>query len=242
MKSWSWVLLIVSAIAIKWVSLYPDWVEDNYTYGIYPVISKVQRILFGWLPFSVGDLFYAFLILVIIVKMVQFFKLVFRKKMNRKYFIAGLQQLIFFFLSLYVVFNLFWGLNYNRKGIAFQLNLQVKTYTLTDLDSLTTIIQNRLNEYAVLVNEKERDSYDKKKNLFHECADAYKYAAEKYPFLTYTDQSVKPSLFSYAGNYLGFQGYYIPFSGEAQVNTTFLRFIEPYVTTHEIAHQLGYAK
>src|SRR5215467_9159286 len=126
MKSWSWVLLIISAIAIKWVSLYPDWVEDNYTYGLYPIIAKVQRVLFGWLPFSIGDLFYIFLILVIIVKTVQFFRLVFRKKMNRKYFIAGLQQIIFFFLFLYVIFNLFWGLNYNRRGIAYQLDLQMR--------------------------------------------------------------------------------------------------------------------
>ncbi|MDT9120845.1 DUF3810 family protein, partial [Escherichia coli] len=33
-----------------------------------------------------------------------------------------------------------------------------------------------------------------------------------------------------------------PYSGEGQVNTTIPRFLEPYVTTHEIAHQLGYAK
>ena len=53
---------------------------------------------------------------------------------------------------------------------------------------------------------------------------------------------MKPSLFSYLGNYLGFQGYYNPFSGEGQVNTTVPRFLEPYVTAHEIAHQLGYGK
>src|SRR5215510_12848484 len=137
MKSWSWVLLIILAIAIKWVSLYPDWVEKNYTYGLYPLISNIQRFLFGWIPFSIGDLFYAFLILVIIVKTIQFFKLVFKKKLNRKYFIAGLQQIIFFFLFLYVIFNLFWGLNYNRKGIAYQLDLQMKQYDLGELDSLT---------------------------------------------------------------------------------------------------------
>jgi hypothetical protein len=49
-------------------------------------------------------------------------------------------------------------------------------------------------------------------------------------------------MFSYLGNYLGFQGYYNPFSGEGQVNTTIPRFLEPFVTTHEIAHQLGYAR
>ena len=242
MKSWSWVLLIISAIAVKWISLYPDWVEKYYTYGIYPVISKVQRILFGWIPFSIGDLFYGFLILVIILKTFQFFKLLFRKKLNKEYFIAGLQQFIFFFLFVYVFFNLLWGLNYNRLGIASQLNLDMKKYTVADLDSFTTILQKRLNEYAPLVDKAQRDSFAKKKKLFNETFFAFSSATMQYPFLKLTSKSIKPSLYSYAGNYLGFQGYYNPFSGEGQVNTTIPGFLEPYVAMHEMAHQAGYAK
>jgi hypothetical protein len=71
---------------------------------------------------------------------------------------------------------------------------------------------------------------------------AYKAAEARYPFLVYTPASVKPSIYSYLGNYLGFQGYYNPFSGEGQVNTTIPRFLEPFVTAHEIAHQVGYAR
>jgi hypothetical protein len=242
MKSWSWVLLIVSAIAIKWVSLYPDQVEKNYTYGVYPVISKLQRFLFGWMPISIGDLFYAFLILVILFRTFQFFKLLFKKQITRKYFASGLQQAIFFFLFVYVFFNLLWGLNYNRRGIAQQLGLQVKQYSLPDLDTLTTVIQQRLNEYAVLVTEEQRDSLNKKSRLFSESSKAYQYAVKEFSFLSYHPKSIKPSLFSYLGNYLGFQGYYNAFSGEGQVNTTIPRFLEPFVTTHEIAHQVGYAK
>lgn len=242
MKSWSWVLLIVFTILIKWVSWYPGWVERNYSKGVYPVISKVQRFLFGWLPFSIGDLFYGFLVLVIIYKTFSFFKLLFQRKLNRKYFVVALQQAIFFFLFIYVFFNMLWGLNYNRQGISQQLGLKTKEYTLADLDTLTTAIQNRVNEYAVFVTEAQRDSFNKKSRLFKNAADAYKEAERKYPFLKYGPKSVKPSLFSYLGNYLGFQGYYNPFSGEGQVNTTVPKFLEPFVTTHEIAHQLGYAK
>jgi hypothetical protein len=242
MKSWSWVVLIVITILIKWVSLYPGWVERNYTYGIYPFISKLQRILFGWIPFSIGDLFYAFLILIILFRTFMFVKLLFQKKLTRKYFALGLQQIIFLFLFVYVFFNLLWGLNYNRKGIAEQLGLEVKKYSLADLDTLTLAVQIRLNEYAVLVTEAQRDSLDKKQKLFRESRNAYLSAATHFPFLKYDLQSVKPSLFSYLGNYLGFQGYYNPFSGEAQVNTTIPRFLEPFVTAHEIAHQIGYAK
>src|SRR5690606_26236866 len=82
----------------------------------------------------------------------------------------------------------------------------------------------------------------KKRDLFQEGRLAYEHASKKYPYLRYKPTSLKPSIFSYAGNYLGFQGYYNPFSGEAQVNTTIPRFLEPFVTAHEVAHQLGYAK
>lgn len=242
MKSWSWVLLIVFTILIKWVSWYPGWVERNYSLGVYPVIAKVQRFLFGWLPFSVGDIFYAFLIVVILFKTFQFFKALFKKKINRKYFIAGLQQIIFFFLFVYVFFNLLWGLNYNRIGIAYQLKLNVRQYSLADLDTLTSIMESRVNQYAALVTEAQRDFFNRKKRLFAGADEAFVYAAKQYPFLKYSPRSVKPSLFSYAGNYLGFQGYYNPFSGEAQMNTTVPRFLEPFVTTHEIAHQIGYGK
>lgn len=242
MKSWSWVLLILLTILIKWASWYPVWVENNYTYGIYPVIARIQRFLFGGIPFSVGDLFYGFLLMVVIFRSFRFFKLLFKKKLTRGYFVAAMQQTIFFFLFVYVFFNLLWGLNYNRKGISDQLGIEIKKYSLAELDTLSSGIQNKLNEYAALVTEAQRDSFTKKRDLFREGKLVYQNAAKKYPFLAYHPASVKPSLFSYAGNYLGFQGYYNPFSGEAQVNTTVPRFIEPFVTAHEIAHQLGYGK
>ncbi|NOT50539.1 MAG: DUF3810 domain-containing protein [Chitinophagaceae bacterium] len=242
MKSWSWVLLILLTILIKWASWYPDWVEKNYSQGIYPLISKIQRFLFGWIPFSVGDLFYAFLILLIIYKTISFVKAIIKRRFTRKYFVGGLQQVIFILLFMYVFFNLLWGLNYNRRGIAHQLKLDVKQYTLADLDTLTTVIQQRVNYYAQFVTEAQRDSFNKKRILFRSANEAYKELGKKYSFLKYKVRSVKPSIYSYLGNYLGFQGYYNPFSGEGQVNTTIPHVLEPFVTTHEIAHQLGYAK
>jgi hypothetical protein len=239
---WRGVVLIILPIIILWVSWYPGWVERNYSQGVYPLIAKVQRFLFGWLPFSIGDLFYAFLILVILFRVFKFFRLLFQKKLTRRFFAIALQQGIFLMLFIYVFFNLLWGLNYNRRGIAYQLDLNVKQYTLADLDTLTTVIQSRVNQYAALVTEAQRDSFDKKSRLFNSAVEAYDAADKKYTFLNYSPKSIKPSLFSYLGNYLGFQGYYNPFSGESQVNTTVPRFLEPYVTTHEMAHQLGYGR
>ena len=118
----------------------------------------------------------------------------------------------------------------------------MKKYSVQEIDTLTNLLQQRLNFYADSIDLEERDSFNKKKTLFEKTSDAYLYADNFYPFLGYDPQSLKPSLFSYLGNYLGFQGYYNPFSGEGQVNTTIPQFLEPYVSAHEVAHQLGYAK
>lgn len=242
MKGWSWILLIVAAIIVKFASTQPIWVEEKYSTGLYPIISKIQRSIFGWIPFSIGDLFYGFLVIVILFKTGQFIKYIFKKKINRQYLLNGLKQALFLFLFIYVFFYGLWGLNYSRKGITYQLNLEVKKYALADLDTVAEIVQQRLNFYADNIDLKQRDSFNKKRVLFEKATEAYLYANNSYPFLTYEAQSIKPSIFSYLGNYFGFQGYYNPFSGEAQVNTTIPSFLEPYVSTHEVGHQLGYAK
>ena len=165
MKAWSWVLLILAAILIKIASTQPLWVEENYSNGIYPLISSVQRSIFGWIPFSIGDLFYAFLVLVIIFKTVQFIKYLFKKKINRQYLLNGLKQILFLFLFIYVFFYGLWGLNYSRKGISYQLNLEVKKYSLAEVDTLTSILLERVNFYADTIDLKQRDSFNKKKDV-----------------------------------------------------------------------------
>jgi len=242
MKVRSWIILILLTILIKLSSLYPGFIEQYYSNGLYPVISKIQRFLLGWLPFSVGDLIYGFFVLVLVVKIVQLLKILFKRKFNRQYFFAGLNQTVFFFLFVYVLFYLLWGLNYSRKGIAEQLDLKMSKYSLGELDTLTNVLGKQLNYYASQLKPAQRDSFYKKSNLFHESYEAYQLANHQYSFLHYTPKSIKPSLYSYIGNILGFEGYYNPFSGEGQVNTTIPVFEQPFVACHEIGHQVGYGK
>ena len=243
MKSWSWVVLVVLTIAIKWVSLYPGWVETNYTYGVYPVVSQALRFLFGWIPFSIGDLFYAFVILILLFRVGKFFRLLFKKQLTRAYFGLALRQTIFLFLLVYVAFNVLWGLNYNRHGISQQLQLDVRSYTTSDLDTLCVALQQKVNYYAAQVDTLKREAYlEKKKNLFHEASASYAVVKDRYPFLAYPIHSMKTSMVGFLGKYVGFQGYYNPFTGEGQVKASIPNFLQPFVTCHEIAHQLGYAK
>ena len=242
MKNWTWVLLVFVAILIRVVATRPDWVENYYSRGFYPIFSKVQRILIGWLPISVGDWVYGILLGIIFLKSGWFARDLLKKKVNRTYLASGLQQLIFFFLFVYVFFNLGWGLNYNRQGIAKQLELKSDSVSVDQIDTLAQFLLKRANEYRSLEPVGIRNPLKRKKNLFQEAHQSYDEAASNYLFLQLATPSIKPSLYSYLGNYLGFQGYYNPFTGEGQVNTTIPVFLQPFVTTHEMAHQVGYAK
>lgn len=242
MKNWAWILLIFAAILIRIVATRSDWVENYYSNGFYPIFSKVQRTLLGWLPVSIGDWFYGVLLIIIFLKTAWLIRDLLKKKVNRRYLASGLQQLIFFFLFVYVFFNLGWGLNYNRLGIAKQLSLSPDSFSVEQIDTLAQQLLKRANHYRALEPVGIRDPLKRKKNLFQEAHQSYDEAVSNYTFLQLSTPSIKPSLYSYLGNYLGFQGYYNPFTGEGQVNTTIPIFLQPFVTTHEMAHQVGYAK
>ncbi len=144
-------------------------------------------------------------------------------------------------LTVYIFFNAFWGINYNRVGIAEQLNLKMEKYSLDDLKKLNSLLIEKVNgSKQVLVGKQIK--YPSNNRLFSRVKQAYVHAETVYPFLHYQPVSLKPSLWSWLGNYMGFTGYYNPFTGEAQVNTLVPKFLQPFTTCHEVAHQLGYAK
>ncbi len=240
-KKSAWITVIALAAAIKIFSLFPDAVEKYYANGVYPVISGTQRILFGWIPFSIGDILYAVVIIWLLVRLFKMVRLVTRRKTTRQYWINTLAKTGFIVLVVYVSFNLLWGLNYNRKGVSRQLSLVVSEYSKYDLEVLMDELVQRLNMLDSTARI-DRPMLAQKRELFNGAIDAYKNLANRFPIIHYSFRSVKPSLFSYLGNYMGYTGYYNPFTGEAHVNTTVPLFVQPFTTCHEIGHQLGYAK
>src|SRR5690606_33682370 len=99
------LLLLLAALAIKIFSLYPSSVETYYSNGIYPYISSFQRILFGWIPFSIGDIFYGGVVIWLVLQVVKIIKTIRRKKANVAYFKKTGLRFITGILVVYVCFN-----------------------------------------------------------------------------------------------------------------------------------------
>ena len=195
--------------------------------------------MFGWIPFSVGDVLYAVIIVYLLIGIYHFFKRLFKKELNRIYFARIGKRLLAIFLWVYILFNGLWGLNYNRLGIGYQYKLYPKPYAKEELIEVLAKTIYKLREIDSLNQDLTMRS---KKEIFRKSYESYKHVSADAPFLSYRPKSIKPSIFSYLGNYLGYSGYYNPITGEAQVNTTVPYFLQPFTTTHEIGHQLGYAK
>jgi hypothetical protein len=237
----TWICLITGAILIKMFSYFPEAVETYYSRGLYPVIAWVQRVLFGWVPFSVGDLLYGAVFVVVLVWIVRSIRKLVRREAGKGWGWRLLQRVTFMVLWVYVLFNLLWGLNYDRLGIADQLQLQVLPYHTEDLDRLTGLIVKQLNALDTVARA-DRDQLGRISFLRGAAVRAYDSLSIIEPQFAYRVRSVKASVFSYPGLYIGFAGYYNPFTGEAQVNIRDPSFTLPYTACHEMGHQLGYAK
>ncbi|MEO6187903.1 MAG: DUF3810 domain-containing protein [Ginsengibacter sp.] len=236
-----WVIAFLLIFLLKVISVYPLWVEKYYQNTFYRGVSYLQRLLFGWVPFSFGDVLYVVGGCWLLYTIGKYCILLFSKRMNRRLLVKKLLQLLRLVVCLYLIFNILWGLNYDSVPASKKLELDLQGTDSTNLVALQEVLLQKVNENKRALIERGV-AYPSNKEIFKRAGDCYASAASRFPFLKYEQRSVKSSLFGSLGNYLGFTGYYNPFSGEAQVNTTVPKFLVPYIATHEIGHQLGFAK
>ena len=235
------LLLLLAVLLLKLFSLQPAWVEQYYTNGLYPPISRSLRFLLGWLPFSMGDLLYAAAVIYLFYGAWRLLLLI-RERRLKGSIRTVLYRVMKTALWIYLFFNMLWGLNYNRLGIAYQLGLKGNLYRAEEVRLLAEALQARLHAAAAHPALSNRAVLQRNDYLGGETKEAYDRAAAELGFLSYKTPSFKSSLYSPVGHFIGYTGYYNPFTGEAQINTTIPLFLKPFVVCHEVAHQLGYGR
>jgi hypothetical protein len=224
-------------LLIKWLSNYPEFIESYYSHGMYPYISKLFRFMLGWIPFSFGDLVYAFAIIYIIRWVFKNFK---RIKTDTKHWFADVFSAI---SILYFAFHLFWGLNYYRVPLNKSLDLKSE-YTTEQLFEVTKKLIEKSNtiHYNIIKNDSMPIAIPySKSDILNMVPLGYKNLEKDYPYFEYSPKSIKKSLFSLPLTYMGFSGYLNPLTNESQVDALIPVYIFPTTATHEVAHQLGYA-
>lgn len=216
--------------------LFPDFVQKYYSAGIYPYISSSLRFISSIFPFAIGDIVYFLLISFILYKIIKFFKK--RKVLKRAdKFIVPLQALNFF-LILYIIFKIVWGLNYSRPSVSEALGIGNEKYSIKELVLLGNYFVKKTNNLKVQQIKIPTYSIE---YLETNSAKAYDLMEKKNSLFRYKNPCLKAALNSWIISTAGIEGYYAPLTGEANMNMNLPDFIKPYVSCHEIAHQLGIA-
>lgn len=196
----------------------------------------LHQILFSWLSFSVGDVIYIGLGIVLLYSLIALFK-----KQNRS---TSLVRILVITNIFYFTYQMFWGMLYFQTPIIKKLSRQdkpeiikAKKLALQYLEKCKFTresVHEDHNGIFVVTNMKAVQ----KEILFQQTRLPQYISDKKAPQIL----AIKPSLFKSVMNFTGILGYYNPFTAEAQYNAELPHTFIPFTTAHESSHQLGFAR
>lgn len=230
------VILFLIILLISWLNTRTDWIESVYALRIYPVLASVLGFIFGWIPFSAGDVMYLLVIALLLILVFRFFKRLFKRKFRAAF--SSLLRLAIVLEVMVIIFYVFWGMNYFRYSTARRLHLDRSTYDLEQLVPAAGHLITKANSYRARLDDSWRNTGNRE--IYRIAQQAYMKLGQQDPAFELRRPKVKPALFTPLINFMGVAGYFNPFTGESQVNYAMPTHLKPFVACHEIAHQAGF--
>ena len=213
--------------------------EKIYPAGINRYIIKFLSNLTGIFPFSVGEFFLYFHVVLAAILIITLIRRIFEGG-----FFALLYRIISYAALLYVVFMLVFGLNYNRASVRETLGLTETYYGESELVSMNKALIEKANSLRseVVENGKGVFIYEGSSNsIIGNAHEGYDKLSQDFPVFKGEYGSAKGILMSEPMNYTGITGVFMPYTGEANVNVKGPDLLFPATVLHEMAHQRGIA-
>lgn len=236
-KTLSILLLPIQFFIFKIITANQEWVEDYYSRRFFKYFSRILRIITREFSWSIG------LILIYILCIFLFFliiKTIFDLKKRRTNLKLVFIKFLAYLSPIYLFYMLSWGLAYHKKPLVELLKFDTSYIKDNEVIALceelidsTNITRSRINE-----GQLEELTFEK---VFALSTVGYDTLRVKYDFLEYHSPSIKKAVGSNLLAYMSTSGVYMFPTGEANINTNNMLYDAPYVTTHEMAHQLGFA-
>jgi len=224
----------------------PQTVEEVFSLWLYPSLGGRVACLFDWLPFSVAEIVVGALLLGAALRLLQLVVWSLKREISAW---NALLRLLGDGLAIggmaYLGFLLVWGLNYQRQPFARTAGLRVGPAPVSELELLSVELVEEANRLRVDVAESAtgvmRLSAGFQRTLAHAGA-GFRAASQQHPALAGRCLRPKPVAASVILSYLGISGIYFPFTGEANVNGSVPTPLLPFSASHELAHQIGFAR
>lgn len=227
-------LLILVLTGLQYLLPYKPGYVAIYDAYIFRPYQSFRDIAFGYIPISIGDILYICMGFALLSTIIKWIYYLIRFRTHKHTLGHSLLRGIITLGTLYLLFFIGWGGNYYKPSLPVYWGLDKTTISTNEaLVSFDSFLVDKLNIYAPHFHT------EKLKNTSRHAKEHYeRYTngkARKFGL------KAKSSMFGYWMQYLGIQGYYNPFTGEAQVNKYLPPFMLPFVVSHEMAHQSGIA-
>ncbi|WP_286709869.1 MULTISPECIES: DUF3810 domain-containing protein [Sphingobacterium] len=229
------VLLLIGIFIFSLVEQHSQWIEAFYARGFYRSYSHVPRFIFGYVPFSLGDLFYVLVVAFLLYSIAKLIGNLWKGRWKSSF--RSVLTMINLVLGLYFFFYLSWGMNYYREPISINANLKVDSLKLADYLVVLNGFLDSTNNLREHVNpsewEEHKETIQRDLNTWVQQDTAFA------DFLSRGQIRAKSPINSRIVSFFGVSGYFNPFTHEAHVNKAMPVTFLPFTTVHELAHQQG---
>ena len=242
---WGWLLAglpLVLGTVLYFVSGASQSFSDWYALNLYPLwVSSVGRF-YGLLPFSVNEMGIYILIALSLFFFFRDMVRLIRKRAARGCWKRWIWILLSFAGSMWLIFMLGCGINYNRSTFAQASGLPTSGGTPEELYQLCEILTEEANKLADSVNRDEQGIMQLSVPLKQEAVKAMEKLADDYPSLGGYYPQPKPVLFSEFMSHENISGIHSPYTSEANYNHLITPYNLPHTVCHELSHLKGYMR
>ena len=223
-----------------------DWVENLYAQGIHTFFENTVGRFVSLFPFSLtewlvlaavlGALCYVGLMIVWICKKRGTWKhILYRALINT--LCAG--------SIAYFLFVITMGLSYYRTPASEYLGLQVRQYSVEELEEVTIWLAEQANAQRAQLSEDENGVSVLMSDFWESSAEAqrcFNEISEQYPGIGTVTARSKPMVFSKVMSSTMTLGVYFPYTFESNINVDVTPHTIPATMCHELSHVKGFMR
>jgi hypothetical protein len=199
----------------------------------------------GWLSFSIAEGVIVLLMVSGFIAVVRGTRRVLRAPEPRRALGDALLRIALVAGAAYLVFLVLWGLNYQRQPLAASVGMTMAPPLPGELAAACADLVAQSEELRGAVEEDGSGVAMLRGGIAGALSRAslgYEALDDQWPVVAGDAVPAKRVLLSRGLALLGISGIFMPFTGEANVNTTLPEWTLPFVAAHEIAHQRGFAR
>lgn len=224
-------LLLLAAAA--WLPGFTDGLYRDASRAVIHVLSRVT----GWIPVSVAEVAIGLAVLSLLIALLRLLWVLISGPRRLAYLLRFVAWMLFHAAMLIFLFEAIWGLNYRAQPLAETMGLTVQARSPEELKTLNRYLIDRANALAPQLPRQSTGSASPIdfRDVAGRVADEFSKTTGR------SEAPVKELLTSKWISYTRTTGIFIPYTGEANVNSDNTPADLPFVMAHEMSHRYAIA-